>query len=163
MQRGETALRRGDLNAATNTLGHTRGPMPKAPALAIGLDSAINRVKVDPTRVEQARCMQQVAQQQIQQIIRTPPNSELKPPPGASRLIDPRATDNVIPLPAPDGPGQGRLGAVLDAMAVNVVAYRYRVYIEMRQDNSYPLVSGQPPTRVEKLSPGFDLHLSHVV
>ena len=31
MQRGETALRQGDLNTATSALGHARGLMPKAP------------------------------------------------------------------------------------------------------------------------------------
>ncbi len=59
MQRGETALRQGDLNTATSALGHARGLMPKAPALTAGLDGAINRAKVDPARAEQARRMQQ--------------------------------------------------------------------------------------------------------
>ncbi|MCA4130903.1 hypothetical protein LDY98_33225, partial [Pseudomonas aeruginosa] len=83
MQRGETALRQGDLNTATSALGHARGLMPKAPALTAGLDGAINRAKVDPARAEQARRMQQAAQQQMQQIIQTPPDGQLKPLPGA--------------------------------------------------------------------------------
>ncbi|MEZ1441430.1 hypothetical protein QVM41_34920, partial [Pseudomonas shirazica] len=79
----------GDLNTATSALGHARGLMPKAPALTAGLDGAINRAKVDPARAEQARRMQQAAQQQMQQIIQTPPDGELKPLPGAPHLIDP--------------------------------------------------------------------------
>lgn len=163
MQRGETALRQGDLNTATSALGHARGLMPKAPALTAGLDGAINRAKVDPARAEQARRMQQAAQQQMQQIIQTPPDGELKPLPGAPHLIDPQAASSAVPLPMLDGTGQGGLGAVLDAVAADVVAYRCRVHIEVRRDSDYPLVSDQLLARVKKLSPDFDLHLSHVV
>lgn len=163
MQRGETALRQGDLNTATSALGHARGLMPKAPALTAGLDGAINRAKVDPARAEQARRMQQAAQQQMQQIIQTPPGGELKPLPGAPHLIDPQAASSAVPLPMLDGTGQGGLGAVLDAVAADVVAYRCRVHIEVRRDSDYPLVSDQLLARVKKLSPDFDLHLSHVV
>ncbi|HDR3016970.1 TPA: hypothetical protein QCK82_006377, partial [Pseudomonas aeruginosa] len=42
-------------------------------------------------------------------------------------------------------------------------AYRCRVHIEVRRDSDYPLVSDQLLARVKKLSPDFDLHLSHVV
>ncbi len=163
MQRGETALRQGDLNTATSALGHARGLMPKAPALTAGLDGAINRAKVDPARAEQARRMQQAAQQQMQQIIQTPPDGELKPLPSAPHLIDPQAASSAVPLPMLDGTGQGGLGAVLDAVAADVVAYRCRVHIEVRRDSDYPLVSDQLLARVKKLSPDFDLHLSHVV
>lgn len=137
--------------------------MPKAPALTAGLDGAINRAKVDPARAEQARRMQQAAQQQMQQIIQTPPDGELKPLPGAPHLIDPQAASSAVPLPMLDGTGQGGLGAVLDAVAADVVAYRCRVHIEVRRDSDYPLVSDQLLARVKKLSPDFDLHLSHVV
>ena len=155
----ETALRQ---DLATSALGHARGLMPKAPALTAGLDGAINRAKVDPARAEQARRMQQAAQQQMQQIIQTPPDGQL-PLPGAPHLIDPQAASSAVPLPMLDGTGQGGLGAVLDAVAADVVAYRCRVHIEVRRDSDYPLVSDQLLARVKKLSPDFDLHLSHVV
>ena len=101
-------------------------------------------------------------QQQMQQIIQTPPDGELKLP-GAPHLIDPQAASSAVPLPMLDGTGQGGLGAVLDAVAADVVAYRCRVHIEVRRDSDYPLVSDQLLARVKKLSPDFDLHLSHVV
>ena len=107
--------------------------------------------------------MQQAAQQQMQQIIQTPPDGQLKPLPGAPHLIDPQAASSAVPLPMLDGTGQGGLGAVLDAVAADVVAYRCRVHIEVRRDSDYPLVSDQLLARVKKLSPDFDLHLSHVV
>ncbi|MBN0294751.1 hypothetical protein JTM77_35615, partial [Pseudomonas aeruginosa] len=93
--------------------------------------------KVDPARAEQARRMQQAAQQQMQQIIQTPPDGELKPLPGAPHLIDPQAASSAVPLPMLDGTGQGGLGAVLDAVAADVVAYRCRVHIEVRRDSDY--------------------------
>ena len=99
----------------------------------------------------------------MQQIIQTPPGGELKPLPGAPHLIDPQAASSAVPLPMLDGTGQGGLGAVLDAVAADVVAYRCRVHIEVRRDSDYPLVSDQLLARVKKLSPDFDLHLSHVV
>ncbi|EKF8171149.1 hypothetical protein O0R66_006899, partial [Pseudomonas aeruginosa] len=92
-----------------------------------------------------------------------PPDGQLKPLPGAPHLIDPQAASSAVPLPMLDGTGQGGLGAVLDAVAADVVAYRCRVHIEVRRDSDYPLVSDQLLARVKKLSPDFDLHLSHVV
>ena len=62
-----------------------------------------------------------------------------------------------------DGTGQGGLGAGARRGGRGCRRHRCRVHIEVRRDSDYPLVSDQLLARVKKLSPDFDLHLSHVV
>ncbi len=177
LQQGQAALQNNDLDAAAKALSHARSLMPNAPALATGLDGALNQAREaekqaaeraareTAARNEQARRLQEAAERQAQAIQATQlpgaPQEEKPAPakPGA-RLIDPAAASSAVPLPMLDSQDNDILRELLDAVAADVVAFDCAVRVEVRQAKDYPWVAALLSARVKKLDPAFGLRLS---
>lgn len=177
LQQGQTALQNNDLDAAAKALSHARSLMPNAPALATGLDGALNQAREaekqaaeraareTAARNEQARRLQEAAERQAQAIQATrlpgaPQEEKPAPAKPSARLIDPAAASSAVPLPMLDSQDNDSLRELLDAVAADVVAFDCAVRVEVRQAKDYPWVAALLSARVKKLDPAFGLRLS---
>ncbi|MBP8185474.1 MAG: hypothetical protein KAX95_06275 [Pseudomonas sp.] len=190
LQQGQSALQKGDLNAASAALSRARGLLPQAPALTSGLDNAIATARAselaaaEQTRVaaqqaaaketaakaEQARQQKLAAERQAQQkkaaaaaVVASVPVAAAAPAKPQALLIKPDAASSTIALPMLDDNDSDALRKLLDRVASDVVNFNCAVSIEVRQGKDFPWVGALLSARVKKLNPSFNLQLQQVL
>lgn len=192
LQQGQSALQKGDLNAASAALSRARGLLPQAPALTSGLDQAISTARANElaaaerTRIaaqqaaakdaaakaEQARQQKLAAERQAQQkktaaaaaaAAASVPVVAAAPAKPQALLINPDAASSTIALPMLDNQDNAALRKLLDSVASDVVNFDCAVSIEVRQGKDYPWVGSLLSVRVKKLKPEFKLVLKQVL
>ena len=190
LQQGQSALQKGDLNAASAALSRARGLLPQAPALTSGLDSAIATARASElaaaekirvaaqqaaakeaaAKVEQARQQKLAAERQAQQkkaaaaaAVVSAPVVAAAPAKPQALLINPDAASSTIALPMLDDNDSAALRKLLDRVASDVVNFNCAVSIEVRQGKDFPWVGSLLSVRVKKLNPNFKLELQQVL
>lgn len=189
LQQGQSALQKGDLNAASAALSRARGLLPQAPALTSGLDSAIATARASElaaaekirvaaqqaaakeaaAKAEQARQQKLAAERQAQQkkaaaaAVVSAPVVAAAPAKPQALLINPDAASSTIALPMLDDKDSAALRKLLDSVASDVVNFNCAVSIEVRQGKDFPWVGSLLSVRVKKLNPNFKLELQQVL
>jgi hypothetical protein len=191
LQQGQSALQKGDLNAATAALTRARNMLPQAPALTSGLDSAINNARTSElanaekarvaaqqaaakeaaAKAEQARQLKLNAERQAalkkaaEQAASVPTVAVPAPTPAKpqGKLIKPEAASSTIGMPMLDNQDNDALRKLLDTVASDVVNFNCAVSIEVRQGKDFPWVGALLSARVKKLNPNFNLQLQQVL
>lgn len=191
LQQGQSALQKGDLNAATAALSRARSFLPQAPALTSGLDSAIatarsaEQAAADKARAaaqqavaakeaaakaDKAREQKLAAERLAAQKKATVSAAALQVPPAASAAAKPQAkllkagaASSTIALPMLDEQDNNALRKLLDDVASDVVNFNCSVSIEVRQGKDFPWVGALLSARVKKLNPDFNLQLQQVI
>ncbi len=188
LQQGQSALQKGDLNAATAALTHARNLLPQAPALTSGLDSAISNARANElasaekarvaaqqatakeaaTKAEQTRQLKLAAERQaaLKKAAEQAASQALvaaAPVQPHAQLIKPDAANSSIALPMLDNQDNDALRTLLDSVASDVVNFNCAVSIEVRQGKDYPWVGALLSARVKKLNPDFKLQLQQVL
>ena len=187
LQQGQTALKNGDLNGASASLGKARGLLPQAPALTSGLDNAIAKARVAElaaaeqaqlaakqaaakqaaAKAEQARQQKLAAERAAAQkkaaaalAASQVPVAPAKP---QAQLIKPDAASSSISLLMLDEKDNDGLRKLLDGVAADVVNFDCAVRIDVRQAKDFPWVAALLSARVKKLDPAFKLQLSQAL
>lgn len=187
LQQGQTALKNGDLNGASASLGKARGLLPQAPALTSGLDNAIAKAraaelaaaeqaqlaakqaaaKQAAAKAEQARQQKLAAERAAAQkkaaaalAASQVPVAPAKP---QAQLIKPDAASSTISLLMLDEKDNDGLRKLLDGVAADVVNFDCAVQIDVRQAKDFPWVAALLSARVKKLDPAFKLQLSQTL
>ena len=187
LQQGQTALKNGDLNGASASLGKARGLLPQAPALTSGLDNAIAKAraaelaaaeqaqlaakqaaaKQAAAKAEQARQQKLAAERAAAQkkaaaalAASQVPVAPAKP---QAQLIKPDAASSTISLALLDEQDSDGLRKLLDRVAADVVNFDCAVRIDVRQAKDYPWVAALLSARVKKLDPAYKLQLSQTL
>lgn len=187
LQQGQTALKNGDLNGASASLGKARGLLPQAPALTSGLDNAIAKAraaelaaaeqaqlaakqaaaKQAAAKAEQARQQKLAAERAAAQkkaaaalAASQVPVAPAKP---QAQLIKPDAASSTISLLMLDEKDNDGLRKLLDGVAADVVNFDCAVQIDVRQAKDFPWVAALLSARVKKLDPAFKLQLSQAL
>lgn len=187
LQQGQTALKNGDLNGASASLGKARGLLPQAPALTSGLDNAIAKAraaelaaaeqaqlaakqaaaKQAAAKAEQARQQKLAAERAAAQkkaaaalAASQVPVAPAKP---QAQLIKPDAASTTISLLMLDEKDNDGLRKLLDGVAADVVNFDCAVRIDVRQAKDFPWVAALLSARVKKLDPAFKLQLSQAL
>lgn len=190
LQQGQTALQKGDLNAATAALSRARSFLPQAPALTSGLDSAIatarsaEQAAADNARAaaqqaaakeaatkaakarEQKLAAERLAAQKKAAVSAAAPSVPAAPPTPAkqpAKLLKAGAASSTIALPMLDDHDNNALRKLLDKVASDVVNFNCTVSIEVRQGKDFPWVGALLSARVKKLNPDFNLQLQQVI
>jgi hypothetical protein len=188
LQQGQSALQKGDLNAASAALSRARGLLPQAPALTSGLDTAISTARAselanaEKTRLaaqqaaakeaaakaEQARQQKLAAERQAEQkkaaaLAASVPVQPVAPAKPQALLIKADAASSNIGLPMLDDNDSDALRKRLDQVASDVVNFNCAVSIHVRQGKDYPWVGALLSARVKKLNPTFKLQLQQVL
>ena len=76
-----------------------------------------------------------------------------------AKLIDPQSPSTAIGIPMLDSKDNEGLRALLDQVAEDVVAFRCKVSINVRQNKDYLWVTALLSARVKKIDPAFNLQL----
>ena len=187
LQQGQTALKNGDLNGASASLGKARGLLPQAPALTSGLDNAIAKARATElaaaeqaqlaakqaaakqaaAKAEQARQQKLAAERAAAQkkaaaalAASQVPVAPAKP---QAQLIKPDAASTTISLLMLDEKDNDGLRKLLDGVAADVVNFDCAVRIDVRQAKDFPWVAALLSARVKKLDPTFKLQLSQAL
>lgn len=187
LQQGQTALKNGDLNGASASLGKARGLLPQAPALTSGLDNAIAKAraaelaaaeqaqlaakqaaaKQAAAKAEQARQQKLAAERAAAQkkaaaalAASQVPVAPAKP---QAQLIKPDAASSTISLVLLDEQDNDGLRTLLSDVAADVVNFDCAVLIEVRQAKDFPWVAALLSARVKKLNPAYKLQLSQAL
>ena len=187
LQQGQTALKNGDLNGASASLGKARGLLPQAPALTSGLDNAIAKARVAElaaaeqaqlaakqaaakqaaAKAEQARQQKLAAERAAAQkkaaaalAASQVPVAPAKP---QAQLIKLDAASSTISLLMLDEKDNDGLRKLLDSVAADVVNFDCAVRIDVRQAKDFPWVAALLSARVKKLDPAFKLQLSQAL
>ena len=187
LQQGQTALKNGDLNGASASLGKARGLLPQAPALTSGLDNAIAKARATElaaaeqaqlaakqaaakqaaAKAEQARQQKLAAERAAAQkkaaaalAASQVPVAPAKP---QAQLIKPDAASSTISLLMLDEKDNDGLRKLLDGVAADVVNFDCAVRIDVRQAKDFPWVAALLSARVKKLDPTFKLQLSQAL
>lgn len=187
LQQGQTALKNGDLNGASASLGKARGLLPQAPALTSGLDNAIAKARAaELAAAEQAQLAAKQAaakqaaakaEQARQQKLATERAAAQKkaaaalaasqvpvaPAKPQAQLIKPDAASSTISLLMLDEKDNDGLRKLLDGVAADVVNFDCAVRIDVRQAKDFPWVAALLSARVKKLDPAFKLQLSQAL
>lgn len=184
LQQGQSALQKGNLNAATAALSRARSFLPQAPALTSGLDSAIATARsTEQATADKARAAAQqaaakagkareqklAAERLAAQKKATVSAAALQVPPAASaakpqaKLLKAGAASSTIALPMLDEQDNNALRKLLDDVASDVVNFNCSVSIEVRQGKDFPWVGALLSARVKKLNPDFNLQLQQVL
>ena len=187
LQQGQTALKNGDLNGASASLGKARGLLPQAPALTSGLDNAIAKARAaELAAAEQAQLAAKQAaakqaaakaEQARQQKLATERAAAQKkaaaalaasqvpvaPAKPQAQLIKPDAASSTISLLMLDEKDNDGLRKLLDSVAADVVNFDCAVRIDVRQAKDFPWVAALLSARVKKLDPAFKLQLSQAL
>jgi hypothetical protein len=188
LQQGQTALQKGDINAASAALSRARSMLPQAPALTSGLDTAISTARAselanaEKTRLvaqqaaakeaagkaEQARQRKLAAERQAEQekaaaLAASVPVVAVAPAKPQAQLIKADAASSNIGLPMLDDNDSDALRKLLDRVASDVVNFNCAVSIHVRQGKDYPWVGALLSARVKKLNPKFNLQLQQVL
>jgi hypothetical protein len=190
LQQGQTALQKGDINAASAALSRARGLLPQAPALTSGLDTAISTARAselanaEKTRLaaqqaaaketaakaEQARQQKLAAERQAEQkkaaaaaVAASVPVLAVAPVKPQAQLIKADAASSNIALPMLDDNDSHALRKLLDRVASDVVNFNCAVSIQVREGKDFPWVGALLSARVKKLNPNFHLQLQQVL
>lgn len=192
LQQGQSALQKGDLNAATAALSRARSLLPQAPALTSGLDDAIAAAraselasaektrlatqqaaaKAAAAKAEQAKQQKLAAERQAAQkkaaaaavaVVASAPAPVVTSSKAAAQLIKPDAASSDIALPMLDDNDSHALRKLLDRVASDVVNFNCAVSIEVREGKDFPWVGALLSARVKKLNPNFHLQLQQVI
>jgi hypothetical protein len=190
LQQGQSALQKGDLNAATAALSRARGLLPQAPALTSGLDTAINSARASElanaekarlaaqqaaakeaaAKAEQVKQQKLAAERQAAQkqaaaaaLVASVPVATAPAAKPQALLIKANAPSSNIALPMLDDNDSDALRKLLDRVASDVVNFNCAVSIEVRQGKDFPWVGALLSARVKKLNPKFNLQLQQVL
>lgn len=187
LQQGQTALKNGDLNGASASLGKARGLLPQAPALTSGLDNAIAKARVAElaaaeqaqlaakqaaakqaaAKAEQARqqklAAERAAAQKKAAAALAASQVSVAPAKPQAQLIKPDAASSTISLLMLDEKDNDGLRKLLDGVAADVVNFDCAVQIDVRQAKDFPWVAALLSARVKKLDPAFKLQLSQAL
>lgn len=137
LRRSQMDLQKGDVNAAATALSRARALMPKAPALAGEVNSAIAQAR--KAELEKAEADLKAA--------------ETKP---VAKVLDLSAESTTVVLKRGD---MQQMRRQLDAIAADVVNFNCDVAIQAPRTDDYPWLATLLTKRVKKLDPGFDLKL----
>lgn len=186
LQQGQSAVQKGDLNAASAALTHARSLLPQAPAMTSDLDAAIASAraraqaeaekaqaaaqqaaaKEAAAKAEQAR-QQKLAAERLaaQKAAATQAAAAAAAVPVApqAKLIKPAAASSTIALPMLEEQDNDGLRTLLDGVASDVVNFHCNVSIEVQKAKDYPWVAALLTARVKKLDPAFNLQLNQVL
>ena len=181
LRQGESALKSGNLQGAAQSLAKAQRIQPIASAQATALAEAIQQTQQKQNA--QAEAARQAAQAQAkaaaaekaEQLRQQKLAAEQKaaaerkaaeaaalaaaPKEPVARLIDPQAPSTVVEMPMLDSKDSDGLRDLLDQVAADVVAFRCKVSINVRQNKDYLWVTALLSARVKKLDPGFNLQL----
>lgn len=187
LQQGQTALKNGDLNGASASLGKARGLLPQAPALTSDLDNAIAKARVaelaaaeqaqlaaKQAAAKQAAAKAEQARQQKLAAERTAAQKKaaaalaasqvpVAPAKPQAQLIKPDAASTTISLLMLDEKDNDGLRKLLDGVAADVVNFDCAVQIDVRQAKDFPWVAALLSARVKKLDPAYKLQLSQAL
>ena len=180
LRQGEAALKTGDLSAASAALSKAKSAMPTGNQQASALGEAIAQRKAqaeaaalaarqaaeEQAKAEAAKAaklrQQQAAKRQAAEA-KAAETATAKPLAPVAQVIDPAAASSMIALPMLDSRDNDSLRDLLDKVAVDIVAFRCKVRIDVRQTKDYQWVAALISARVKKLDPTFDLQLEQVV
>lgn len=191
LQQGQSALQKGDLNAATAALSRARSLLPQAPALTSGLDNAIATARASElanaekarlaaqqaaakeaaAKAEQAKQQKLAAERQAAQkkaaaaaaAAASVPTAAVTSAKPPAQLIKPDAASSSIALPMLDSNDSHALRKLLDRVASDVVNFNCAVSIDVRESKDFPWVGALLSARVKKLNPNFNLQLQQVI
>lgn len=187
LQQGESALSKGDLNAAKTAVQKVRTIGPSAAAQSATLANAVEqaerqqqaaaaarqaaeaqaKAKAEAARAEQVRQQRLAAERKAaaeqQAAAAAKAQAAAEPAAPVAQLIDPALASSSVALPMLDSKDNDSLRALLDKVAADVVAFRCAVHIEVRQSKDYPWVAALLTARVKKLDPAFELQLSQQI
>lgn len=184
LQQGESALKAGNLPAATQSLTKAKRILPTGNAQASALSEAIaqsqkqQEAKAFAARQAaeaQAKAAAEKAAQERQQKLAAERKAAearksaevaaipVQPMVPVAKLIDPQAPSSTVALTMLDNKDNDSLRTLLDQVAQEVLAFRCKVSIEVRQSKDYPWVAALLAARVKKLDPAFNLQLEQQI
>ena len=181
LRQGESALKAGNLQGAAQSLTKAQRIQPIASAQATALAEAIQQTQqkqdaqalavtqaaeakakaAAAEKAEQLRKQKLAAEQKMTAERKAAEAAALAATPKepVARLINLQAPSTVIGMPMLDSTDNAGLRALLDQVAEDVVAFRCKVSINVRQNKDYLWVTALLSARVKKLDPGFSLQL----
>lgn len=187
VERGLSALAQDDLDTAAQALAHARRLSPTAPAVTLDLERSLEQ-RLDAQRqaeeraraeaaaaaaaaaarqAEQARLAAQRVEAQRQTALQAEAAARAAarlaasvPAEPQAQLIDPQASHSQVAMPMLDSRDRDAARDLLEQVAADVVAFRCRVDIQVRESRDYPWVAAVLSARVKKLDPDFDLELA---
>lgn len=181
LRQGEGALKAGNLQGAAQSLTKAQRIQPIASAQATALAEAIQQTQqkqdaqalavtqaaeakakaAAAEKAEQLRKQKLAAEQKVTAERKAAEAAALAATPKepAARLINLQAPSTVIGMPMLDSKDNAGLRELLDQVAEDVVAFRCKVSINVRQNKDYLWVTALLSARVKKLDPGFSLQL----
>ena len=181
LRQGESALKAGNLQGAAQSLTKAQRIQPIASAQATALAEAIQQTQqkqdaqalavtqaaeakakaAAAEKAEQLRKQKLAAEQKATAERKAAEAAALAATPKepVARLINLQAPSTVIGMPMLDSKDNAGLRELLDQVAEDVVAFRCKVSINVRQNKDYLWVTALLSARVKKLDPGFSLQL----
>lgn len=181
LRQGEGALKAGNLQGAAQSLTKAQRIQPIASAQATALAEAIQQTQqkqdaqalavtqaaeakakaAAAEKAEQLRKQKLAAEQKMTAERKAAEAAALAATPKepVARLINLQAPSTVIGMPMLDSKDNAGLRELLDQVAEDVVAFRCKVSINVRQNKDYLWVTALLSARVKKLDPGFSLQL----
>ena len=181
LRQGESALKAGNLQGAAQSLTKAQRIQPIASAQATALAEAIQQTQqkqdaqalavtqaaeakakaAAAEKAEQLRKQKLAAEQKVTAERKAAEAAALAATPKepVARLINLQAPSTVIGMPMLDSKDNAGLRELLDQVAEDVVAFRCKVSINVRQNKDYLWVTALLSARVKKLDPGFSLQL----
>lgn len=181
LRQGEGALKAGNLQGAAQSLTKAQRIQPIASAQATALAEAIQQTQqkqdaqalavtqaaeakakaAAAEKAEQLRKQKLAAEQKVTAERKAAEAAALAATPKepVARLINLQAPSTVIGMPMLDSKDNAGLRELLDQVAEDVVAFRCKVSINVRQNKDYLWVTALLSARVKKLDPGFSLQL----
>ena len=181
LRQGEGALKAGNLQGAAQSLTKAQRIQPIASAQANALAEAIQQTQqkqdaqalavtqaaeakakaAAAEKAEQLRKQKLAAEQKVTAERKAAEAAALAATPKepVARLINLQAPSTVIGMPMLDSKDNAGLRELLDQVAEDVVAFRCKVSINVRQNKDYLWVTALLSARVKKLDPGFSLQL----
>lgn len=181
LRQGESALKAGNLQGAAQSLTKAQRIQPIASAQATALAEAIQQTQqkqdaqalavtqaaeakakaAAAEKAEQLRKQKLAAEQKMTAERKAAEAAALAATPKepVARLINLQAPSTVIGMPMLDSKDNAGLRELLDQVAEDVVAFRCKVSINVRQNKDYLWVTALLSARVKKLDPGFSLQL----
>ena len=180
LRQGESALRAGNLQGAAQSLTKAQRILPTASAQATALSEAISQsqqkqeaqalaarqaaeaqAKAAAEKAELVRKQKLAAERNAAEAKKAAEAAALAATPKepVAKLIDLQSPSTVIGMPMLDSKDNDGLRALLDQVAEDVVAFRCKVSINVRQNKDYLWVTALLSARVKKIDPAFNLQL----
>jgi hypothetical protein len=181
LRQGESALKAGNLQGAAQSLAKAQRILPTASAQATALSQAISQSQqkqeaqalaaraaaeaqakaAAAEKAEQVRKEKLAAERKAADAKKAAEAAALAATPKepVAKLIDPQSPSTVIGMPMLDNKDNDGLRVLLDQVAEDVVAFRCKVSINVRQNKDYLWVAALLSARVKKIDPVFNLQL----